>query len=286
MNKKRSYIIIFSLLFILTIGIIFIDYSKQLSAILADAATPNPGHALEEIGGRETLVTTSGDQTIDGNVGIGKSPSVRLDVDGKIKATEIEVTKVISTGSVKIGDSSLDCSSSEEGSVKYNQSTKNLEVCNGSSWISFSQKACQLDGLPQTTSWGDNQYYCMGDNYRCFNGECKMCAGSLIDGKCWYSVSGQQTPCLERGGVDNPYYADPSDCTICSTLVKNTEYWLGQPISCEGSSDYGPMAMSTGPRHYNEIKCYYHNSSSNRESPPGYPPYMPYGGTFWAPCKY
>jgi len=271
MNKKRSYIIIFSLLFILTIGIIFIDCSKQLSAILADAATPNPGHALDEIEDSNTLVKTTGDQVIAGV---------------KTFASQIIASKVISTGSVKIGDSSLDCSSSEEGSVKYNQSTKNLEVCNGSSWISFSQKACQLDGLPQTTSWGDNQYYCMGDNYRCFNGECKMCAGSLIDGKCWYSVSGQQTPCLERGGVDNPYYADPSDCTICSTLVKNTKYWLGQPISCEGSSDYGPMAMFTGPRHYNEIKCYYHNSSSNRESPPGYPPYMPYGGNFWAPCKY
>jgi hypothetical protein len=88
------------------------------------------------------------------------------------------------------------------------------------------------------------------------------------------------------GGVDDPYYSDPDDCTICSTLIQNTDYWLGQPISCEGPHDYGAMALPTGPMHYNTIECYYHNSSSNRENPASYPPYMPYDGVFWAPCKY
>jgi uncharacterized protein (TIGR02145 family) len=67
MNKKTSYIIIFSLLVVLTVGIIFTDYAKQLGTILADASVPNPGHSLSEIEGWETLVKTSGDQTIGGN---------------------------------------------------------------------------------------------------------------------------------------------------------------------------------------------------------------------------
>jgi hypothetical protein len=484
MNKKTSYIIIFSLLLVLTIGAISIDYVKQLGSIMAQGETPNPGHALNEIAEWETLVKTSGDQTIagvktfsgqvvapeyclgddcidswpsfnesdlldeiiiivdgdscpdgyfidrvslgdcsvdgacsmfcpslgwvpsgsyycnsrmpstwwgclstsdgsdclrpvekvkcmkddyndyylstskqtifgekvfknglwiaqngnvrvggvknvsvpssqlevfgdirltgnvkldslqskstfdimvdsisgisinrDGNVGIGKYPNVKLDVNGKVKAIELEVNDIISNGLIKIGDSSLECSFSKEGSVKYNQLTKNLEVCNGLNWISFSQKACQLDGVPQTTSWGENKYNCSGDDYRCFNGQCRKCEGTLIGEKCWYSVS-TSTPCSDRGGVDDPYYSDPDDCTICSTLIQNTDYWLGQPISCEGPHDYGAMALPTGPMHYNTIECYYHNSSSNRENPASYPPYMPYDGVFWAPCKY
>jgi len=79
MNKKTSYIIIFSLLLVLTVGIIFTDYIKQLGTILADASVPNPGHSLSEIEGGQDLATkgyvdtamtgtvrTSGDQIIGG----------------------------------------------------------------------------------------------------------------------------------------------------------------------------------------------------------------------------
>jgi uncharacterized protein (TIGR02145 family) len=79
MNKKTSYIIIFSLLVVLTVGIIFTDYVKQLGTILADASVPNPGHSLSEIEGGQDLATkeyvdsamtgtvrTSGDQIIGG----------------------------------------------------------------------------------------------------------------------------------------------------------------------------------------------------------------------------
>ena len=57
MNKKTSYIIIFSLLVVLTVGIIFTDYVKQLGTILADASVPNPGHSLSEIEGGQDLAT-------------------------------------------------------------------------------------------------------------------------------------------------------------------------------------------------------------------------------------
>jgi len=87
MNKKTSYIIIFSLLIVLTVGTIFTDYAKQLDTILADASVPNPGHSLSEIEGWETLVKTSGDQTIagiknfSGNVGIGTAtPGAKLTI--------------------------------------------------------------------------------------------------------------------------------------------------------------------------------------------------------------
>jgi hypothetical protein len=87
MNKKTSYIIIFSLLIVLTVGTIFTDYAKQLDTILADASVPNPGHSLSEIEGWETLVKTSGDQTIagvknfSGNVGIGiVTPGAKLTI--------------------------------------------------------------------------------------------------------------------------------------------------------------------------------------------------------------
>lgn len=138
---------------------------------------------------------------------------------------------------------------------------------------------------PRQHHWGDNQYQCVGDDHRCFNGECRRCEGSFMDGRCWYSV-GAHSPCSDRGGVDNPYYADSNDCNICSTLVKNTNYWLGQEITCNGSNNYGPMAMFTGPGYSNPINCYYHNSSSDRENPPGYPIYSAYGMIYWAPCKY
>jgi hypothetical protein len=57
MNKKTSYIIIFSLLVVLTIGTVFTDYTKQLGTILADASVPNPGHSLSEIEGGQDLAT-------------------------------------------------------------------------------------------------------------------------------------------------------------------------------------------------------------------------------------
>lgn len=342
MNKKRSYIVIFSLLFILTIGIISIDYSKQLGAILADAADFNPGHSLSEIEEWETLVRTTGNQTIAGvktfmygvkinaglllyigdtrvglypdshffridfneinalsinkygDVGVGKIPTTKFDVDGKIKATEIDAGKITSTGLVKIGGSNVDCSSSEEGSVKYNQLTKNLEVCNGLSWVAFSQKSCQLNGEPQTTLWGENKYDCSGSDYRCFNGECRACTGTFIDGKCWHSV-GVNSPCASKGGLYNndPYYTDSSDCNVCKTMARASGWLLNfVNINCVGSSNLGPEAVTSRNDHTADANCYYHNSSSDRTNP-GLPVRDTCPGNFgldcslyFAPCQY
>jgi len=115
MNKKTSYIIIFSLLVVLTVGIIFTDYVKQLGTILADASVPNPGHSLSEIEGGQDLATktyvndalsgiSGSNWTVSGsniyrssgNVGIGTtSPTQKLEVNGNIVASAYYYTSDI-----------------------------------------------------------------------------------------------------------------------------------------------------------------------------------------------
>jgi len=73
MNKKTSYIIIFSLLVVLTVGIIFTDYIKQLGTILADASVPNPGHSLSEIEGGQDLATKEYVDSVSGAIPLGRT---------------------------------------------------------------------------------------------------------------------------------------------------------------------------------------------------------------------
>lgn len=107
MKIKINYIIIFSVLLVLTTGAFFNDYAKQLGTILADASF-NPGHPLDQIEGSENLATkdyvndaiagiSGSNWTISGsniyrssgNVGIGvTNPSVKLHVNGNIIAND------------------------------------------------------------------------------------------------------------------------------------------------------------------------------------------------------
>jgi hypothetical protein len=56
-NMKKNNIIIFSLLLLLTIGIVTFNYSNQLVALFVEGAAPNPGHSLTEIEGGDGLAT-------------------------------------------------------------------------------------------------------------------------------------------------------------------------------------------------------------------------------------
>ncbi|WP_374075464.1 tail fiber protein [Bdellovibrio bacteriovorus] len=57
-----------------------------------------------------------------GSVGIGtSSPATKLDVNGE----------------VKLGNTSSTCTSTNEGAQRYNSSSKNMEFCNGSSWVAL-----------------------------------------------------------------------------------------------------------------------------------------------------
>ncbi len=59
---------------------------------------------------------------VNGNVGIGTAtPATKLEVNGE----------------VKIGNSATACSGANEGAQRYNSSSKIMEFCNGTSWISF-----------------------------------------------------------------------------------------------------------------------------------------------------
>lgn len=138
---KKNNIIIFSLIIILTMGILFTDYIKQLGTILADASVPNPGHPLIEIEGGENLATksyvddalvgiTGSNWTVsgsniyrsDGNVGIGVSdPESKLDV----------------SGGIRISSSAATCNSNAVGMIKYESSVGDFFFCNGYNWAAL-----------------------------------------------------------------------------------------------------------------------------------------------------
>lgn len=68
-----------------------------------------------------------------GNVGIGiTNPNARLDVAGE----------------VKIGNTSASCTSTTEGSLRYNSTSKQMEFCNGTNWASIKNKESQVYSAP------------------------------------------------------------------------------------------------------------------------------------------
>lgn len=42
---------------------------------------------------------------------------------------------LIVDGNIKLGNSSVECSSTTDGSIRYNATTKNMELCNGTNWL-------------------------------------------------------------------------------------------------------------------------------------------------------
>jgi len=68
---KKNNIIIFSLLLLLTIGIVTFNYSNQLVVLFVEGAAPNPGHSLLQIEGSENLATKDYVGTAINNIGIG-----------------------------------------------------------------------------------------------------------------------------------------------------------------------------------------------------------------------
>lgn len=72
----------------------------------------------------QSLNSTEGSNfaTASGNVGIGTtSPNAKLDVAGEIK----------------VGNSQVGCSSTNEGAQRYNAADKVYEFCNGADWVRF-----------------------------------------------------------------------------------------------------------------------------------------------------
>lgn len=66
-----------------------------------------------------------GDLIVNGNVGVGTTtPAAKLDVNGDIR----------------LGNSNVSCSTTNEGSMRYNGTYKKMEICNGTSWTSMPVK--------------------------------------------------------------------------------------------------------------------------------------------------
>ncbi len=129
------------LFYMVLIGICFI-FSLSLSAFAAEEKIsittfyPSPYGSYKELStdtlkvgssyNSEDVEVAVNDLAVEGNVGIGTtSPIAELDVIGEMK----------------IGNKGLllDCSAPEAGKMRYNDSTKIMEYCNGSKWLSLGQ---------------------------------------------------------------------------------------------------------------------------------------------------
>ena len=114
-----------------------IIFSFILTSIFAfGTSSPSTfGHSAGEL---DFSSGVSGNAIFNDNVGIGVlNPQAKLDINGE----------------VKIGNSGLSCSSSTEGSVRYNSVSNVMEFCDGILWNAFS--GCSNSGTQEFTTPGD-----------------------------------------------------------------------------------------------------------------------------------
>ena len=151
MNKKTNYIIIFSLLVVLTVGTIFTDYIKQLGTILADASVPNPGHSLSEIEGGQDLATK-------GYVDTAMTDTVRTSGDQIIGGIKTFSNTIVGTGIITnaSGGTRPACNASTRGLMWYefeygsSEQDDNLYICRKFSNDTYAYTAVTADDI---TAW-------------------------------------------------------------------------------------------------------------------------------------
>ena len=102
-------------------------YNQLVTRTLGVGDNDDHGHITSA--DAPNLDTNPNDLWVAGKVGIGTiEPGVKLDVAGE----------------VKIGNSSTVCSSTNEGAIRYNSTSKATEVCDGSSWKAMGGVVCAL----------------------------------------------------------------------------------------------------------------------------------------------
>jgi len=161
MNKNN--IIIFSLLLLLTIGIVTFNYSNQLVALFVEGAAPNPGHSLTEIeGGADLATKTYVDNAVSGiigsnwtvsgsniyrssgNVGIGTaSPTAKLHVVGNIIASNPIASNHVATKEY------VDAASGPACPTNY------ANLCTNGGGLSFTYggHTMYIDAFPRSSAW-------------------------------------------------------------------------------------------------------------------------------------
>jgi hypothetical protein len=127
----------------------------------------------------------------NGRLGIGTtSPQAKLDVAGE----------------VRIGNTSLACSGTTEGAQRYNSTSHNMEVCNGTAWLSLVASTC--DNAPAIPIFADQTNL----------------ATSTLTTSNIVLVTGMDAGCAAIVGVSgtggSPQYRVCSDAA-CSTVVQN-----------------------------------------------------------------
>ena len=111
--------------------------TANLTRLSGGPETSGKGYIMTCQGGVWVRITES---DASGNLGIRKaSPKTPLDVGGEIKVGT-------TTG--------LACDADREGGIRYNTTTNNLELCDGSSWAAVSVGACG-DATPDALSFTD-----------------------------------------------------------------------------------------------------------------------------------
>ena len=129
-----------------------------------------------------------------------KGNPVREGIRTATPATTLDVN-----GEVKVGNTSIACSVTKEGAIRYNSTDKVVEVCNGTAWVDVAVGTC--DNAPAFPSFPDNTNVTLST----------LTTSDIVN------ITGMDAGCTVTVGVSgtggSPQYRTCSDAA-CSTEVQ------------------------------------------------------------------
>jgi len=242
------------LAFLLAAGIQTFAFTEPSSAPpTGDAYAPlNTGPATQDkrdSSGNTAWITADGlgsrygglFATLGGNVGIGTTePTVKLEVNG----------------AVRIGYTSLGCTSLTSGSIRYSQSeTNTLQYCDGSSWQTLATAQCASVQNGTTGSYPECAITC-NDGYSLQNGSCEI--ELVYAWGCGGSYGNNSAPCNTTAytwGCDSSSY---TSCGGNAYLFCPDGYhwtWTCGTEYSNGTRGQNVDESNCGGRHYSPWTC-------------------------------